>query len=89
MEPVDDEREELLRIMLSVTGEDWVDGSDCGFEVIGRESVFRVAVHSFDELGIALGEFSLGSKRVFLVDLVFIVGPQEVFSQGNRIGETL
>ena len=86
MEPIDQEREELLGVVLGVSWEDGVDAADWAFDEVGGEDGLAIAPHAFDEHRVVAGELPFGSEHVAQVYLGLEEALQEVVGEGQGVG---
>lgn len=89
MKTVNQKGKELLRVVLSISREHWIDRADCIFYVVRGVSRARVAPHWLYELGIASGQFAICADWVHFIYFVHEVASKEVLSQWHSVGHAL
>ena len=86
---INQERKELLRIVLSISWKNRINGSNCGFQTVRRESVILITPHSFDKFGISFCQFSFGTKWIFLIDFVLEMLINKIVGKRESMRKTL
>jgi hypothetical protein len=78
VQPIYEEGEKFLGVMLSVAREHRIDGTDCTLYAIGHKDVVRLAPHASDEFSITFCEFALSAQDISAIDFVLKAALQEV-----------
>ncbi len=89
MQTVEQIIEQLLRVVLLIANEGFLEISERALQREGAENVVAFKPHVFDELGVLAGEGPLGAHFVVLVDLLLVVPDQKVVGKLVVVGEAL
>ena len=89
MQPIEEDVEKLLRILLVLVVELFLKLGDYALELERRDRLFTIEPQLLHQLCEANGQFALCAQRVLVVDLFLEVASQEVIREADRVAQAL